>query len=163
MADGGETFDAVDLEVESEGCDLTDTRDLQQPLDVGVGDEVRVERLLQTGDLIIEELDLLLEAAGLDLGELGESVYGGDVVFLEQAFDGVSGADLLANQVEAGAQEITQRQELGTHHVGRGNQAGAQQLGERERIDRIGLHLRVGDRLEELGMGQRQRDTLLGQ
>jgi hypothetical protein len=47
--------------------------------------------------------------------------------------------------------------------VGLGNEAGPQQLRERVRIDRIGLHLGIGDRLQELRMGQAEVNALGGQ
>jgi hypothetical protein len=40
-----------------------------------------------------------------------------------------------------------------------GNEIAAEQMRERRGIDRIGLHLRIADRLHELGMGERQRNV----
>jgi hypothetical protein len=52
-------LDAVDLEVEREGDELADPRDPEQTLDVGVGDELGIELLLDAADLVGEQLDLL--------------------------------------------------------------------------------------------------------
>jgi len=43
---GGKAFDALDLEVEREGDELSDTGDPEQALDVGSGNEQGLELLL---------------------------------------------------------------------------------------------------------------------
>ncbi len=43
---GGKTFDAIDLEVEREGDELSDTGDPEQALDIGRGNELGLELLL---------------------------------------------------------------------------------------------------------------------
>ena len=68
LAHRGEAFDAVDLEMEREGHDLADTGDLEQALDVGVGDECGLKPLLDTMDLITQQLDLLRIERGLQRG-----------------------------------------------------------------------------------------------
>jgi len=54
------------------------------------------------------------------------------------------------------AQEIAQVAQLARCHVGLGQQIGAQQLGERARVDRVSLHPRRGDRLGPQRVGQVQ-------
>ena len=68
LAHRGEAFDAVDLEMEREGHDLADTGNPEQALDVGVGDECGLELLLDTMDLITQQLDLLRIERGLQRG-----------------------------------------------------------------------------------------------
>ncbi len=48
--------DAVDLGVEGEGVDLAEARDPEEPLHVGVGDQVRVQGALERGDLLLQQV-----------------------------------------------------------------------------------------------------------
>ena len=59
LAHRGEALDAVDLEMKCEGYDFADTGNPEQTLDIGVGDEFGLELLLDTMDLITQQLDLL--------------------------------------------------------------------------------------------------------
>ena len=59
LAHRREAFDAVDLEMKREGYDFADTGNPEQALDIGVGDEFGLKLLLDTMDLITQQLDLL--------------------------------------------------------------------------------------------------------
>ena len=63
----GEAGDAVDLAIDSERGHLAEAEDPEQPLDLGVGDQGRVERAFEAGDLRLEQLDLGGVTAGLNL------------------------------------------------------------------------------------------------
>ena len=58
---GGETFDAVDFEIECKGRELADSWDIQKVLDVVIGNEGRMERLLQCKNMPGEHLDLFFK------------------------------------------------------------------------------------------------------
>ncbi len=84
------------------------------------------------------ELELLQKAqpAGAEQVAVGA----GDAVF------GENRADSLLERHPV-AQEIAQVAQLPRGDVGLGEQIGAQQVGERAGVDRVGLHARRGDRL----------------
>ena len=58
------------------------------------------------------------------------------------------------------AEQLTERAQLSRRDVGLGEQIGAQQVGERARIDGVGLHPRGGDRLRVPRMGRVELDPL---
>jgi len=94
----GEAADAVDLGVDGKGVHLAEARDPQQPLDVGVGDQVRVQGALQRGDLRLEQRQLGAVAAGLELVSRLQLGHAGEVELLQQPIDAVLGADVLLDQ-----------------------------------------------------------------
>ena len=118
LAYRGEAFDAVDLEMEREGHDLADTGNPEQALDVGVGDEFGLKLLLDSMDLITQQLDLLRIERRLKRGFVREPKGFGHIVLLEQPLDRVLRAGPLLHQVQSRAQQSTQGSELGTDHMG---------------------------------------------
>ena len=58
---GRETLDAIDLQVHGERSGLADTGDPEQALDVIVGNQDRMQRLLKGEDLITQQSDLMIE------------------------------------------------------------------------------------------------------
>lgn len=62
-------MDVVDLEDQGQGPDPSGAGDPKEPLEVGVLEEVIAEESLHLADLLAEELDLVLEEAGLEEGE----------------------------------------------------------------------------------------------
>lgn len=60
---GDETLDAIGLKIDGEGRGFTNAGYPDQALDVVVGDEDRLEKMLQREDLSVQQIDLLIEMA----------------------------------------------------------------------------------------------------
>jgi hypothetical protein len=86
------------------------------------------------------------------LHERGQRGDGGLVVLGEQARDDVLATDVLPHELQARPQQTARLAPLRTHHVGPRQQVSAKQLRQGRRIDGVGLHLRVADRLDLLGV-----------
>jgi len=69
------------------------------------------------------------------------------VVLREQAGDGVLAPRALRDEHEPLPQQVARLAQLGAAHVGGRNQVGPEQLRERRRVDGVGFHLGVADRL----------------
>lgn len=72
LTDRWKALDPVDLEIVGEGGDLSDAGDPEQALNVGFGDQARLELLLDPPDLVCEQFDLLLVQGRRKGGLIGE-------------------------------------------------------------------------------------------
>jgi hypothetical protein len=122
--------------------------------------DLLLEELLELLDLPVKKLDLILEERDLEVGEGGQLTGRPGVVLLHDAADGVLGAGALLNEAQTSAQEIAVAAELVRDHVGLRDQINPEELGQSQSIDRIGLHLGGGDRLELPRVSELEVDAL---
>ncbi len=123
---GGEAFDAIDLGVYGQGVDLADAWYPEHALDMGMGNEVVVERGFERVYLFLHESDLRVVTRGLQAVEVVQFVHGADIELLEEPRDAVLAAGTFFDESEAGAHEISRCSLFGTDHMGFGDEVSTQ-------------------------------------
>ena len=136
---GGEAFDPIDLGVDREGVDLADARDPEQALDMGIGNEIVVERSFEGVYLFLDERDLCAVAGRLEVVEVIQLVHGLDVELLEEPCDAVFAASSFFDESEASAHEVSRCAVFGTNHVRLGDEVGTQKKRQDVGVDLIGF------------------------
>jgi hypothetical protein len=129
-------------------------------LGVGRGEHAVVQLMFESSDLGLQERVLLGVQRRLEPRQLRERRRRLDVVFLEQGADAALAPEGPAHEEEPGPQEIAGLPLFRADHVCLRNQVDPQQLRERGRIDGIGLHLRIADGLEILGVTEPEINPL---
>ncbi len=163
VAGTGEALDAASLQPDREGDHAPDPRDPEQALHVGRGDEHRVQLGGELPGLLATQRRLREQQLHPELHERWQRRGRGHVVLGEQARNRVLHPDLLTDELEPGAQEVAGLTPLGGSHVGLRDQVAAEQLRQGRRVDRVGLHRGVADRLDRRRMGKPEVSTLTGE